>query len=702
MNVSARWPLCAALLLTACVGRDPGQKLSEEEEGHSQVSTGSCGVERWSIKTGSDSAVGQVNMTAQDTTIVNLRGIAVPAGFGSSSPSVTYAGSPEIQNFRLTNVTLQQSTLENDSDYHLVILDGAGNSKIAEIPYPGCLTGSSWTTQVTNSRNAFDAKYAVTTSFQTANDTVTLTGVGFFDLLHGQTGVAPNGIELHSVLSICWGLNCAGGTATPDFSLAASPTSVSGSGTSSISVGALNGFTGTVSLAASGAPSGASATLSPTSGAGSGSSTLTLAPGSADAGTYPVTVTGTSGTLSHSASVSWTIAPTGGGGTLTNSGFESGLTGWTSAGNTSVGTTAHSGAQSALVGSTAASTDSSVAQTFTLPSNATAVSFWYQVHCPDTVTYDWATATLKDNTTGTTTTLLAKTCSNTATWAQASAAVTAGHSVTLTLSNHDDNLAGDPTYTFYDDVAIATSAPVDTTPPTTSVTAPAGGSTVSGTVTVTASASDNVGVTKVELYVDGALLASGTTSPFSASWNTTGAANGSHALTSKAYDAAGNVGTSAAVAVTVSNGAVTNPVVNPGFETGTLSGWTATGIAAARLFPHSGTYSGSLGSSSPSTDSSLAQTFTMPAGANTLTFWYRIFCPDTVTYDYASATLKDNVTGITVTVLPNTCTNTSTWVQASTSATSMRGHSVTLTLKNHDDNYTGDATYTDYDDVSVQ
>ena len=702
MNVTGRWPLSAVLLLTACVGSDPGQKYSQEEEGQSNVSTGSCGVERWSIKTGSDSAVGQVNMTPQDTTIVSLRGIPVPAGFTSSSPRFTYAGSPEIQNFRLTNVTLQQYKLENDSDYHLVILDGAGNSMITEIPYPGCLTGSSWTTQITNSRNAFDAKYAVTTSFQTANDTVTITGVGFFDILHGQTGVAPNGIELHSVLSICWGLNCAGGPATPDFSLAASPTSVSGSGTSSISVGALNGFTGTVSLAASGAPSGASATLSPTSVAGSGSSTLTLAPGSAAAGTYPVTVTGTSGTLSHSASVSWTIAGSGGGGTLTNSGFESGLTGWTSTGKTSVGTTAHSGAQSALVGSTAASTDSSVAQTFTLPSNATGVSFWYQVHCPDTVTYDWATATLKDNTTGTTTTMLAKTCSNTATWVQASAAATAGHSVTLTLSNHDDNYSGDPTYTFYDDVAIATSAPGDTTPPTTSVTAPAAGSTVSGTVTVTATASDNVGVTKVELYVDGTLLASGSASPFSASWNTTGAANGAHSLTSKAYDAAGNLGTSSAVSVTVSNGAVTNPVVNPGFETGTLSGWTATGVAAARLYPHSGSYSGSLGSSSPSTDSSLAQTFTLPVGANTLTFWYRIFCPDTVTYDYASATLKDNVTLTTVTVLPNTCTNTNTWVQASTSVTSMRGHSVTLTLKNHDDNYTGDATYTDYDDVSVQ
>ena len=699
MNVSGHWPLCAALFLTACVPQQSEHQFKNEEE-EGEVSTGSCGVERWDVKTGSDPAVGQVNMTAQGTTIATLIGIPAPSTLGSSSPRFTYTGSPEIQNFQLTNVTLTQYKLENDSDYHLILQDSAGNTMIAEIPYPGCLTNSAWTTQITNARNAFDAKYAVTTSFQTANAVVTVTGVGFFDILHGQTGVAPNGIELHAVLGICWGTNCAGGGATPDFSLAASPTSVTGSGSSTVSVGALNGFTGTVSLAAGGAPSGASATLSPTSVAGSGSSTLTLSPGSAAAGTYPITVTGTSGTLTHSASVSWTIQSSTSTGPV-NSGFESGLTGWTSSGSTSVSTTAHSGAQSAMVGSTNPTTDSSLSQTFTLPSNATAVSFWYQVHCPDTITYDWASATLKDNTTGTTTTMLAKTCSNSGTWQQASTSATGGHSVTLTLANHDDNYAADPTYTLYDDVAVATSTP-DTTPPTTSITAPAAGSTVSGTVTVTATASDNVGVTKIELYVDGVLLATGSASPFSAAWNTGGAANGSHSLTSKAYDAAGNVGTSAAVSVTVSNTTVVNPVVNPGFETGTLSGWTASGVASASPYPHTGSYACSLGSSSPSTDSAVAQTFTMPSAANTLTVWYRIFCPDTITYDWASASLTDNVTGTTVAVLPATCSNTNTWVQASAQVSSMRGHSVTLTLKNHDDNYAGDATYTDYDDVGVQ
>jgi beta-lactamase superfamily II metal-dependent hydrolase len=98
----------------------------------------------------------------------------------------------------------------------------------------------------------------------------------------------------------------------------------------------------------------------------------------------------------------------------------------------------------------------------------------------------------------------------------------------------------------------------DITPPTTSITAPLNGATVSATTTVSASASDNVGVTKVEFYLDGALKSTDTTSPYSWSWDTTTATNGSHSLTTKAYDAALNVGTSTTVSVTVSNGVPVN------------------------------------------------------------------------------------------------------------------------------------------------
>jgi poly(hydroxyalkanoate) depolymerase family esterase len=97
------------------------------------------------------------------------------------------------------------------------------------------------------------------------------------------------------------------------------------------------------------------------------------------------------------------------------------------------------------------------------------------------------------------------------------------------------------------------SASTDTTAPTANISAPANGAAVSGTVDVTASATDNVGVSKVEFYVDGALASTDTASPFVFTWNTASAANGSHALMAKAYDAASNIGVDNDTSVTVSN-----------------------------------------------------------------------------------------------------------------------------------------------------
>ena len=94
----------------------------------------------------------------------------------------------------------------------------------------------------------------------------------------------------------------------------------------------------------------------------------------------------------------------------------------------------------------------------------------------------------------------------------------------------------------------------DTTRPTVSVTSPAAGATVSGTGSLRPTASDNVGVGGVEFRVDGVNVgAEDTSAPYSISWNTASAANGSHVVTAVARDAASNTTTSAAVTVTVSN-----------------------------------------------------------------------------------------------------------------------------------------------------
>ncbi|HYF92255.1 MAG TPA: S8 family serine peptidase [Symbiobacteriaceae bacterium] len=98
--------------------------------------------------------------------------------------------------------------------------------------------------------------------------------------------------------------------------------------------------------------------------------------------------------------------------------------------------------------------------------------------------------------------------------------------------------------------------PADKQAPTVSISSPAEGATVSGDVTVTADAADNVGVGKVMFYVDGHEVGTATTAPHSISWSSSGVADGAHSLVANAYDAAGNVGKSAAVRVNVKNAGV--------------------------------------------------------------------------------------------------------------------------------------------------
>ena len=101
------------------------------------------------------------------------------------------------------SATLVGYKLETDSDYHLVISSAQNQTMIAEIPSPNCVGPTSPLLQaIAHARSQFDAQFTATSQFQTVSVPVQVTGVGFFDRLHGQTGVAPNGIELHPVLDI--------------------------------------------------------------------------------------------------------------------------------------------------------------------------------------------------------------------------------------------------------------------------------------------------------------------------------------------------------------------------------------------------------------------------------------------------------------------------------------------------------------------
>lgn len=107
--------------------------------------------------------------------------------------------------------------------------------------------------------------------------------------------------------------------------------------------------------------------------------------------------------------------------------------------------------------------------------------------------------------------------------------------------------------------------PPTTTPdvvaPTVSITSPAPSSTVSSTVQVNANASDNVGITKVEFYLNNGLVSMDSLAPYSFAWNTKTVSSGIHSLLAKAYDAAGNIGTSTLVSVTVTSTSYNPPMV---------------------------------------------------------------------------------------------------------------------------------------------
>ncbi len=322
-----------------------------------------CGVERWSVKTGTDADVSKVNLNSStNTTITAMRAFTAP----NPIPANNRITGPETTLW-VINATLTLFKLESDSDYHLVIQDASGNTMVTEIPSPTCVgAGSPFLSGITNARNEFNARFTATTSFQTANIPVKITGVGMFDFLHGQTGVAPNGIEIHAILDIVFNP----GT-SPDFALSAAPTSLSinqgSSGSTTISTSLSGGFNSAVSLSASGMPAGVSASFNPASIAapGGGNSTLTFtASSTATTGTFNAIVTATGGGVTHTLTVPVTVNAT----TAPNFALSASPASVTvtqgGSGNTTVSTTLSGGFNSAVALS-AAGLPAGVTATFT-------------------------------------------------------------------------------------------------------------------------------------------------------------------------------------------------------------------------------------------------------------------------------------------------------------------------------------------------
>ncbi len=155
------------------------------------------------------------------------------------------------------------------------------------------------------------------------------------------------------------------------------------------------------------------------------------------------------------------------------------------------------------------------------------------------------------------------------------------------------------------------------------------------------------------------------------------------------------------------------PAWNGGFETGPgnwgngapcvgCTDWIPSGSTASIVngVSHSGNSSALLGSTNPTGDSQIQQTFKPPAGATRVSFWYKMNCPDTVTYDWLIAKLTDNQTLQTVTILSPTCVTSPNFLLSPTANVLADGRTYTLTITNHDDLWPTDPSYTYVDDVT--
>jgi hypothetical protein len=163
-----------------------------------------CGAERWPVKTLSDEDRNLVNLRPVPSTVAELDVLPRPALLLNNRR----AAPVELTTYVVRGVLLEIRG-EEDHDYHVVIADPSDRSKtmITEVVDPGC-SGAVDSSDLTDLRRARESLAQLDTAqpgklpLLKLGDLVEITGVGFFDFEHGQSGVAPNAIELHPVLNV--------------------------------------------------------------------------------------------------------------------------------------------------------------------------------------------------------------------------------------------------------------------------------------------------------------------------------------------------------------------------------------------------------------------------------------------------------------------------------------------------------------------
>ena len=347
-----------------------------------------CSGERWNVKAGIDADAALVNLNLPTpATIESLVSLARP----NILPENNRLQPTETTTWTLS-ATLVKYVRSYDADYHIVFQDASGRTMIGEIPDPACLGSSSqFRAGIINARAQFDAMFTATTTFKTANVPVVITGVGFFDYNEGQEGIAPNGVELHPIVDIAFGLTFSLSSTTPSITAVQGTTP-----TALIKTTLYNGFNSSLTFSATNLPSGITASFAPQTipAPGSGSTTLTLSTApSTPTGTYPVVVNATDGVQTRSTVLTLTITPAGGGTQqiLGNPGFENGENAppWTATAgviDSSAAQPPRSGSWKAWMNGFGAAHTDTLMQPVSIPADITVakLSFWLYINTAET------------------------------------------------------------------------------------------------------------------------------------------------------------------------------------------------------------------------------------------------------------------------------------------------------------------------------
>ncbi|MGZ9042866.1 MAG: Ig-like domain-containing protein [Telluria sp.] len=222
----------------------------------------------------------------------------------------------------------------------------------------------------------------------------------------------------------------------------------------------------------------------------------------------------------------------------------------------------------------------------------------------------------------------------------------------------------------------------DTIAPTVS----ASESGASGTITLSATASDNVGVSKVEFFVDSVLKGTDTSSPYSMALNSATLANGSHSLTARAFDAANNNTTSSPVSFSVNNAVSQQLVLNSGFESG-ASSWTASSgviTSDSGQAAYAGTWKAWLNGYGATHTDTLYQQVAIPAGvaSASLKFQLKIDSGETTTttaYDTLKVQVRSTSNAVLATLATYSNLNKGTsFVQRTFDLSAWKGQTVRI------------------------